>query len=168
MSVRGPDRFLCVQALITRFLERHTENRPTQARSTQANLLLTRSQNRIVTRLAQIQPEDIADLRRFLSRWSESWLEAAVLSRALQPEPDLETRGFLKTALDLVKAEGETVLHPQPLLDGQEIQQLLGLPQGPEIGRLLDTLLDAQLRGEVTGRKDAVALLLNERSPPGE
>jgi poly(A) polymerase len=47
---------------------------------------------------------------------------------------------------------------PPPLLRGQELAGELGLAPGPEIGRLLRALEEAQFAGEVRTRDDAVAL----------
>jgi putative nucleotidyltransferase with HDIG domain len=58
---------------------------------------------------------------------------------------------------------------PRPLLRGDELAAELGIPSGPEVGRLLAELEAAQFAGEVATREDAVrrarALL---RRPAGE
>jgi tRNA nucleotidyltransferase/poly(A) polymerase len=46
-----------------------------------------------------------------------------------------------------------------PLLTGDEIAALVGEPPGPRIGQLKRALLEAQLRGEVKEREQAVAFL---------
>jgi putative nucleotidyltransferase with HDIG domain len=51
----------------------------------------------------------------------------------------------------------ETV-KPSPILDGRELMELLQIQAGPQIGRLLDQLLEAQAAGEVTTREEAMAL----------
>ena len=43
-------------------------------------------------------------------------------------------------------------------LDGHELK-LLGVPQGPGMGRMLKGLLDARLDGEVGSRETEVALV---------
>ena len=48
--------------------------------------------------------------------------------------------------------------HPRPLpplLDGKTIMELTGLKPGARIGVILDELHDAQVRGEVTTKKEA-------------
>ncbi len=48
--------------------------------------------------------------------------------------------------------------HPRPvtpLLDGKEIMELTGLKPGARIGELLDELHDAQVRGDVSSKKEA-------------
>lgn len=49
--------------------------------------------------------------------------------------------------------------HPQPikpLLDGKQIMELTGLKPGSRIGELLDELHDAQVRGDVDSKKEAI------------
>ncbi|OGJ56844.1 hypothetical protein A2635_02980 [Candidatus Peribacteria bacterium RIFCSPHIGHO2_01_FULL_51_9] len=48
--------------------------------------------------------------------------------------------------------------HPRPekpLIDGDEVMELLGLPPGAEVGRILKSLHEAQVRGEVKEKKEA-------------
>ena len=45
---------------------------------------------------------------------------------------------------------------PRPLLRGDELAAELGIPAGPEVGRLLAELEAAQFAGEVATRDDAV------------
>ncbi len=47
---------------------------------------------------------------------------------------------------------------PSPLLDGDVLMRKLGLPAGPEIGRLLTLLEEAQIAGEITTEEEALAL----------
>ena len=49
----------------------------------------------------------------------------------------------------------ESIISPTPLLDGHDIQRIFGLKPGVEIGRLLDFLLEAQVRGEVRTQGEA-------------
>jgi hypothetical protein len=44
------------------------------------------------------------------------------------------------------------------LIDGRELMQELGLPQGPDVGRLLNAIEEARAAGEVATREDALAL----------
>jgi poly(A) polymerase len=46
---------------------------------------------------------------------------------------------------------------PKPLIRGDELARELGLEPGPELGRLLDSLSEAQYAGEVRDREEAVA-----------
>ena len=47
---------------------------------------------------------------------------------------------------------------PRPLLRGDELAGELGLRPGPELGRLLAELQEAQFAGEVRDRQEAVAV----------
>lgn len=47
---------------------------------------------------------------------------------------------------------------PRPLLRGDELARELGLAPGPEVGRLLEALREAQYAGEVASREDALEL----------
>jgi hypothetical protein len=49
----------------------------------------------------------------------------------------------------------ERVVAPPRLLDGKDVQQLLGLTPGREIGRLLSLLEEAQAVGQITTRAEA-------------
>jgi poly(A) polymerase len=61
----------------------------------------------------------------------------------------------------------ETDAKPQRLMDGEALMEALGLSPGPEVGRLLDAIDEAQAVGEVSTREEALALartLLQEAS----
>lgn len=52
--------------------------------------------------------------------------------------------------------------HPRPvppLLDGKQIMELTGLKPGARVGELMDELHDAQVRGEVTTKKEAIEFM---------
>jgi putative nucleotidyltransferase with HDIG domain len=51
----------------------------------------------------------------------------------------------------------ETV-KPSPILDGRDLMEILQLEPGPQIGRLLDQLLEAQAAEQVRSREEAIAL----------
>jgi tRNA nucleotidyltransferase/poly(A) polymerase len=58
----------------------------------------------------------------------------------------------------------ERVVAPPRLLDGKDIQQLLGLTPGREIGRLLGLLEEAQAIGQITTRAEAVEFIQHSYS----
>lgn len=55
----------------------------------------------------------------------------------------------------------------EPLLNGNEIMEFTGLKPGPYVGVIRDALLKAQVTGEVSDTKEAIAFVKNysERSP---
>ncbi len=63
-------------------------------------------------------------------------------------------------------AEEIAALSAPPLLDGRDAMQALGLPPGPEIGRLLRLLREAQAVGAVTTREAALLYIRRMRDQP--
>lgn len=59
----------------------------------------------------------------------------------------------------IVEARGDSLFATEALLTGHEIQQIAGLEEGAEVGRLKRLLLEAQIRGEIATRDEAVALV---------
>src|SRR5205823_10633280 len=51
--------------------------------------------------------------------------------------------------------EDEGIVHPPRLLTGRDIMSILGIGEGPEIGRLLAALREAQAAGEVADAEAA-------------
>ncbi len=75
-------------------------------------------------------------------------------------------RRQLETAHALLAAYFERqdeVVMPPPLLTGHDLMQM-GLPQGPEIGRLLALLREAQACGDVVTRESALAFVAEHRA----
>jgi poly(A) polymerase/tRNA nucleotidyltransferase (CCA-adding enzyme) len=73
-----------------------------------------------------------------------------------------------RTARELMAglAEEAAALSAPPLLDGREVMESLELPPGPEIGRLLGLLREAQAVGAVTTREAALAYVRRMRDHP--
>ena len=61
-------------------------------------------------------------------------------------------------------AEEARAMAAPPLLDGREVMTALGLEPGPELGKLLALLREAQAVGAVSTREAAVAYLRRLRS----
>lgn len=55
--------------------------------------------------------------------------------------------------------EKERFLRPEPLLNGHEIQHIFELSPGRQIGVLLDSLVEAQVSGEISTKEDAIDFL---------
>jgi len=45
---------------------------------------------------------------------------------------------------------------PPRLLDGNDLMEVLGIPPGPEVGRVLEAITEAQVEGRVRTREDAI------------
>lgn len=55
--------------------------------------------------------------------------------------------------------------HPRPvppLLDGKQVMEITGLKPSARVGELMDELHDAQVRGEVSGKKEAIEFILRQ------
>ena len=50
---------------------------------------------------------------------------------------------------------GEEIVAPRPRIDGGEAATLLGIAPGPELGRALAALVEAQVRGSVSSDDEA-------------
>ena len=55
--------------------------------------------------------------------------------------------------------EVEGIVQPPRLVSGHDIMSVLGLPEGPAIGRLLEALREAQAVGEVHDTEEALAFV---------
>jgi tRNA nucleotidyltransferase/poly(A) polymerase len=106
-------------------------------------------------------PESELGQRRFLHGAGPLWVTAvAFLGMRAADLPALEHwRALLPPLLALARREGEALFDPPRLLTGDEVQELLGIPSGPEVGRALGAVRQAQVDGEVRTREEAVALL---------
>ncbi|MEY4744215.1 MAG: hypothetical protein RL272_160 [Candidatus Parcubacteria bacterium] len=86
-------------------------------------------------------------------------LACADAAASLRPDgsADLTT---LARLLDVLR--GMAARAPEerkPLLSGDEVMSLAGIGPGPEIGRLLEALGEAQLRGEISSAEEAALLI---------
>lgn len=103
-------------------------------------------------------PEDELGRRRFLHRAGRLWATAACSLGARGENPG-RWRAALRPLVELARREGATILEPPRLLSGEEVQALLGLPAGPEIGKALAAVRQAQVDGRVRTREEAIALV---------
>jgi putative nucleotidyltransferase with HDIG domain len=74
---------------------------------------------------------------------------------------DLSLYEKVKAAYEECRAEFES--KPKPLLTGQDIINTLKLKPGPEIGKVLDELMEKQLAGEIKTREEALDWLEAKR-----
>jgi hypothetical protein len=73
----------------------------------------------------------------------------------------------IRALADLGERQGTELVTPPRLLSGEEVQRALGLPPGPEIGRALAAVEEAQVDGTIRNRDEALAILAAARpSPP--
>ncbi len=61
----------------------------------------------------------------------------------------------------ILETDGERIFSVEALLDGREIATIIGIAPGPRIGAIKRALIVAQLRGEVTTREQAEAIVRN-------
>lgn len=122
---------------------------------------LTRSTAAEVALLLELPglPEDEVGRRRFLHRAGALWPTAAAFLAARAAARGLSWRPALAPLVDLARREGAALLDPPRLLGGAEVQEILGVPAGPAVGRALAAVLAAQVDGKVRTREEAVALL---------
>ncbi len=81
------------------------------------------------------------------------WKDALVFHGADRPEPEI-------TAWIRWRSELGTRLDPSPLLSGEEMKNLCFAP-GPELGKCLKLLREAQLNETVTTKEEAVTFIQN-------
>jgi putative nucleotidyltransferase with HDIG domain len=62
----------------------------------------------------------------------------------------------------------EQVVEPAPLVNGRDLMQQFGLAEGPEVGRLLEAIREAQAAGEITDRQEALELARLRLAAPAE
>src|SRR5262245_28239437 len=113
-------------------------------------------------RLVQAPAMRLSTLKRLLAEEGFDELLALVRIDALASNGDLQYVEFCERK----RAELRETVRPPRLLGGDDLLAA-GYPRGPLIGRILRTVDDAQLEGEVTTREEAMALV-HRRFPPGE
>ena len=70
----------------------------------------------------------------------------------------VERLGLISQMFEVYFSRHEEVVAPQPLVNGNDIMQELGLPPGKQIGVILEAIREAQASGEVATREEALAL----------
>lgn len=88
----------------------------------------------------------------------------ALADRLATDGPDLDAEGWAqrldlaRTMLDEYFHRHEEAVNPAPLLTGHDVMQALGLQAGPQVGKVLEAVREAQAAGEVKTRQEALAL----------
>jgi len=111
----------------------------------------------IASRLRRFRELDVAGQKRLVRR--PEFADAIALELAADPADGVAA---LEAARVARTSWSETDLHPSRHLDGSDLIAL-GVPAGPEIGRLLRLLEDEALRGRVKSREDAMRVVLRGR-----
>jgi tRNA nucleotidyltransferase/poly(A) polymerase len=119
----------------------------------------------------------VADPRAYGERWR--WSEALIREvLTLQRLVDHHDRIALYDAGERIARELPPLLRAhghddaldwpdfdaKPLLTGDEIAQIAGIEPGPELGRRKRALLEAEIRGDVTTRDEAIRLIRRSSS----
>jgi poly(A) polymerase len=108
-----------------------------------------RAVRRLIHRLKEDAP--------LLCRLALADLEASGGERAA--ERGAELRRLVARIMRVLASEGERVMAPPPLLSGEDVMQLLGIPPGPRVGAVMRWLTRLQVDQRLTSRDEAVALL---------
>ena len=108
--------------------------------------------NRLLRLAGEQAPRSDADAAWFAHRAGAGFPLAFGLGAALAPgggDAVEVWRHAGRRALELCAARGRDILAPVALLDGDQIAARLGIEAGPELGRVVGRLREAQVRGEV-------------------
>jgi tRNA nucleotidyltransferase/poly(A) polymerase len=126
---------------------------------------LTRSLAMDVARLLRLTglPEDDLGRRRFLHQTGALWATAACFLAARAAAHGRRWRHILPHLAELARREGENLFDPPRLLDGAEVQALLGVSPGPGVGRALQSVREAQVDGTIRTKEEAIALLTEQK-----
>lgn len=112
---------------------------------------------------------------RFFRDAGEAGVEVTLLALADELAthgPAMSSRRWLRAlevASALLKAflGRSEVVTPPPLVNGRDLMGALGIAPGPEVGRLLEAIREAQATGEVQTRQAALALAARMNSDAG-
>lgn len=103
-------------------------------------------------------PVEDTERRRFLHQAGRLWATAACSIGTRYPDPEVWLSA-LRPLVDLARQEGDVLFDPPRLLTGEEVQELLGIPPGPEVGKALAAVRRAQVEGRVRTKAEAVGWL---------
>jgi poly(A) polymerase len=109
-------------------------------------------------------PENELERRRFLHDAGLLWATAACSlgARAGSGAAVERWHRALRPLADLARREGAELFDPPRLLTGGDLQELLGIAPGPDMGKALAAVRQAQVDGRVRTREEAVALVKGE------
>ncbi len=104
-------------------------------------------------------------MMRYLRKMGSNVIDNIYLAKAdrLSAQGEAITKEIVKTNLDGLDAllkyylEKRETLKPLPkLLDGNEIMEIKGIKQSPELGKIINALKEAQLNGDINTKADAI------------
>ncbi len=89
------------------------------------------------------------------------------LATGAEPSPEAWQRQvqIVATLLNHYANHYEQTISPRPLIDGRELMFFLGLSPGPQIGELLELILEAQAAGEISSTDEGLSLARQAMSP---
>jgi tRNA nucleotidyltransferase (CCA-adding enzyme) len=108
-------------------------------------------------------PSGEVEGRRFLARTGAALWPAALALLAARAERAGEgtaARDSAAAVVALVLRGGNELFSPPRLLSGNDVRDALGIPPGPELGRILAGLAAEQIDGRIRTREEAQAWLL--------
>jgi hypothetical protein len=98
--------------------------------------------------------------RRFLHGAGPLWATAVCSIGMRTGRAGLDGwRAAARSLVELARREGPELFDPPRLLTGGEVQELLGVPPGPHVGRALTAVRQAQVDGKIRTREEAIDLL---------
>jgi putative nucleotidyltransferase with HDIG domain len=140
-------------------------------------LRFSRRESQAVARMVQehLRPVQISQkweppsrraVYRYLRELGDVYVDTLYLSMAdhlaaVGPRLEMEEwrKHTLLTEQVLEMAEGDdSVSTPPRLVDGHDLMDALGIAQGPQLGRILESVREAQAAGEVRTKEEALAL----------
>jgi poly(A) polymerase len=107
-------------------------------------------------------PGDAKERRRWLHGLGDLWPSAAALAGSALSEEDgalAAWQSSVRALQALLAADGRRILDPPRLLTGTEVQSLLRMEPGPQVGEALGVVEQAQVDGEIATRQEAEDLL---------
>jgi tRNA nucleotidyltransferase (CCA-adding enzyme) len=111
-------------------------------------------------------------VRRFLRRVGVEELpallalrEADVAGRGFGETPDAETRELRQRVADVMAADAALTVKDLAV-GGREVMQTLAIPPGPEVGRILEALLERVLDDPALNTSERLLALARELAPP--
>ncbi len=93
---------------------------------------------------------------RLLKSFGRTWLDDLFLlawAEAMADGKDLSA--WTRNRITAVYLEVNT---PQPLISGEDVMEVLGIEEGPEVGSILEAIEKAQAEGRICTREDAIRL----------